>query len=340
MNLEELYDASAVEWFRILMSVIGVVGVAISTIAIFVVYWKSPRSMRKFRIHLLLYTFSNTIVELVILLLKPVVLPVYLIVYPQGLLAPMSETTVKILALFLLYSGLGMFVCFLNMIIERYFAMSNFNSTNIPFYRNPVYYEMFYLVAFVYICLILALFTFRYDLFISSDETSAIIRRFINGGSALLVLDQKFIMINVKTIFTILYFIATPVIIYFVTMAVFFGLCILKVNKPMEGFSQRTKSGHLMLFRCIVFQCLAICVLVFIPGLILTIAAFVGASPQMLLIPLVFLWLFPTVDNLITLLSIKPYRIFLVKMVFPRWKIDSTASLSSQSKMRVETIRH
>src|SRR5690606_17756855 len=126
------------------------------------------------------------LIELMILLGQPVVLPVYLIIYPHGLISPINALTIKILIFLFLSSAVGAFICFLCMVIERFTAISNVSSHSVPFYRNPNTYAYGCLVGFTYILIAASLFIFCFDLFISVEDTKKIIETCIKGNSLLL----------------------------------------------------------------------------------------------------------------------------------------------------------
>ena len=158
LDLKEVYNVSAVNWFKIIMTVIGVVGVLLSLLTLFIVCTKSPAIMNKFKTYLLLYTFCSFLIELVILLGQPVILPVYLIIYPHGLLSPVNALTMKILIFLLLSSAVGAFICFLCMIIERFTAISNLMLSTVHFYQNPNTYVYACLCGFIYVTVSVTLF--------------------------------------------------------------------------------------------------------------------------------------------------------------------------------------
>ena len=128
--------------FSVLMSIIGIFGVLLSLFTLIVILFKSPKSMKKLKKYLLFYTLCNSLIESSVLLLEPVIVPVYIFIFPQGVITPISEFSIYWLILILFCSGIGIIVCFLYMIIERYFAMSNFGLTELKFYRNPKFYVL------------------------------------------------------------------------------------------------------------------------------------------------------------------------------------------------------
>ena len=328
-NLYTMYPVSTIEWFKIIMSVIGILGVILSAIVLLIVYFRSPPSMHRFKTYLLLYTFCNATVELTILLLKPVIIPIYFIVYPQGLLSPMSESTILIVGMIMLSSGTGILICFLCMLVERLFAMTNVAQPNIPFYRNQIYYTSFFGSIFMYVNIVLIYFIFIEKVFKSPEETTAIITQHIIGGDFLLSKQQVLISVNINKCFILIYLIGPFIILYLILFVIFFILCTIKIRRSMLSFSKKSRANHLMLFRCLVFQCVSMSILVFIPATSLIIGGLLGASPNFLIIPIIFVWSFPIFDNIVTLVTITPYRIFILNTVSKYKKKNIVAMVNS-----------
>ena len=304
------------------MSIVGIIGIALSTIVFFVIYFQSPPFMNRFRTYLLLYTFCNAVVELTLILLKPVIIPVYLIVYPQGLLEPINELTILILLTVMVSSGAGLLVFFLCMLVERLFAMTNVSQKNIPFYRNPVYYVSVFEFLFIYVNIVLVYFIFVGKLFRSPEETTRMIEQYISGKELLLDQQQVLISFNISTISYFGIFIGPLLILYFIIFIILFILCARKIKQFMVSFTKKNRTLHLMLFRCLVFQCLSMCILVFIPMISFIVGGLLGTSSSFLLVLIILIWSFPIFDNIITLTTITPYRLFITNTIF-RYKQTS-----------------
>uniref|UniRef100_A0AC34Q3U2 Uncharacterized protein n=1 Tax=Panagrolaimus sp. JU765 TaxID=591449 RepID=A0AC34Q3U2_9BILA len=214
MNLEDVYDESIVKFFNQLMSIIGFCGVFLNFAVILIVHFKSPKSMKKFKKYLLLYLFCNFCIELLALLYKPIGISAYVIIYPQGFLSPMNAQLSKTLLTLIIIFLAGFAACFLMMLIDRYFALSNFLTENPKFYKDPnVYFLIFGIILFIVDFGIVYIINFT--TFIQSPEkTSEIIMKYIIGGEKLLKFQPNLISANLECFSTIFYFILPFATIY------------------------------------------------------------------------------------------------------------------------------
>ena len=126
------------------------------------------------------------------------------------------------------------------------------------FYRSPFYYVIFCIITIIYVTAALAVSLFKYNFFTASEEIKHIIETHISGNFILLNSKQKSFSVNFDALFVLSYFCVGFTIIYLIIFRTFFYLCFSKIKTSMNLPSPRTRANHLMLFRCVIFQCSAV----------------------------------------------------------------------------------
>ena len=313
IKLEDIYDENVADIFIIVMSVIGYIGIASSFTVFFIIFFKSPTSMKRFRFCLLCYVFFNFLAELVILLYKPIYIPKFIILYPRGLLSPMNDITSKLLLGLIFTSGFGILAVFIILLIERYAAMSFHESLAAKnFYKHPSFYTFVQWSILTFLIITVFLFFFLVKVFHPVKDTFEVIQKYVVDGQKLLDFQPNLLRVNQEIIKYLapLFFIAF--LIFITLLIVFFSLCSCSVKQFSSKFSQKVLNNNRMLFRSICFQFLAVISFIIIPITgIMTVILLNISSKYTFYFAMAVIWTFPIVDNVVIISTITPYRKFI-----------------------------
>ena len=328
--LKDVYDEDVANIFVTVISVIGCIGVASSSTVLLIIFFKSTRSMKKFKLCLLCYVFCNLVIELIILLYKPVFIPPSPIVYPRGFLSPMNDVASRIFIAIIILGMFGILLIFMIMLVQRYSAISIHESLSIKnFYQHPTFYTFLTWAIFVSSTILLLLSLFLFNIFHSGKETFTAVQKYIIDGDRLLKYQPNLLQLNqevmkhVGPIFIVFYF------IYTVSFIVLFILCFKSFKHYSPKVSFKTWKNNKMLFKSICFQLLTMLSMIVIPVFILlTIVYFHISSKYIYYFIISIVWIFPTIDNIVIIVTITPYRKFFTNKI--KWL---RTPLSSQGKI-------
>ena len=333
LTFENVYDESFINIFSSIMTVIGFTAVLILFCMILIIYFKTPSSMKTVKIYLLLYTIFGFYFELIIILYKPIGISSISTIYPIGLLSPMDSKISQLLMTFMISSLLGMILWFILMLIDRFFAMSNYTSKNLKFYRNPIFYNVILFLNYIIDILLCIYVVYFSPFFRSPEDTAEYIRMTVLDGERLLNIQPKLLSSDWTTM--------TPLIVafgatisYLIPFFIFFALCVYKLKTSLHKFNSYMKKVHVMLFKCIVFQCLSILATVGLPVIVEILAIIYKLPEAFVLIPYAFIWSFPIIDCFVTIIIIRPYREFVLN-IFRKVSLIRKSEIST-----VQTILH
>ena len=313
-QLEDIYDENVADIFVIVMSVIGWIGIVSSITVFLIIFFKTPLFMKKFRFYLLCYVFCNLVAELVTLLYKPIYIPEFIVIYPRELLSPMNDTTSKLLFGILFTSGLGNLVIFLIILIERYAAMSiNGPLSMKTFYKHPTFYifSEWVIVCIVTISSFLSIFLI--GVFYPAEETYVITKNYIIGGDKLLNFQSNLIRLNQRIFKSIAPFFIFVFFLHAVTLIIFFILCFRSIKNYSFKFAVKTLENNKMLLKSICFLFLTMLCFVILPLTALIIIMFLNLSSKYIFYyVVVMISTFAILDNIVIIMTITPYRKFIV----------------------------
>ena len=126
---------------------------------------------------------------------------------------------------------------------------------------------------------------------------------------------------SVVPIFLVFYF------IYGIGLVTFLTLCFRSLKKYSSNFSAKVWKNHKMLFKSICFQFLTMLFMVVIPLLIfVTILSINSSSNYIYYVIITLIWTFPAIDNIVTVVTIAPYRRFIMRN-FIRFRSSSTPQI-------------
>ena len=324
--LEEIYDEDMADIFVTIMSIIGYIGAG-SSIAIFlIIFFKSPAPMKKFRLYLLAYVYCNFIMEVDILLYKPIYIPKLILSYPRGLLSPMNDLVSRILIGILFIIGFIILAVFIMMLIERYSAMSIHGSLSIRnFHKHPTFYTYSNLVMFVIWTTSLLSGLFFFNLFSPADETFVIIQNYVIGGEKLLNFQPSLIRVNRKVFKYIGSIFGIVLFFYVIGLIALFYFCHKALKEDSSKYSKKTWENSKMLFKSMCFQLLTMICFIVITLITMLVVLFLNLpSIHAFYFAIALIWTFPIIDNAVIIVTITPYRRFIAnKMMWFRAPVSS-----------------
>ena len=326
IQLEELYDENFADIFVATISVIGFIGLISSTLVFLIIFFKSTSSMKKFRSYLLCYVSCNLVVEIFILLYKPIYIPKFIVLYPRGFLSPMNDIVSKILLGMICTSGFGIMSIFMIMLIERYAAMSIHRPLDIRnFYKHPSLYIFCIWVFFFTFTIITFLVLFVLNMLHPAEETFEILRKYIINGETFLNFQPKLIRVNTEMVKIIAPIVFLAIFMYLIVLTALFGLCFYSIRKYSSKLSLKSLENNKMLFKSIFFQFLTMIFMIVIPLIVFScLVAFNLVVKNIYYFMMAMIWIFPTVDNIVIIVTITPYRRFITNKMM--WFVAPVSS--------------
>ena len=327
------------------MTTTSFIGILISFCVILIIYFQTPLCMKSFKPLLLLYTISQFFFELGQLLYEPIGVKSVAVTYPRGLLSPMKIEISKALILFLILDFLAMNVLLVMMLINRYFAMSNIIPKRRKIYEHPAFYYIILTVFLLSVLPVGVYFIYYSSFFRTAEETAKMIRENVIDGEELLSWQPSLLSANTEApirpiLFIYFSFIMGIIVLFFI---IFFFLCWHKLRTSFHEFSLNAKALHIMLLKCVLFQCLTAMSTMTICVGTLTLLLVLRSSSVIQPVIFILAWVFPIVDCSFTIIIIRPYREFFLQwlstILFRKEKIDNGLSMDDIGNARRTTIQ-
>ena len=313
IKIEDIYDERIADIFVLTMSIIGCIGTVSSICVLLIIFFKSTASMKTFKLCLLCYAFCNLAIELTILLYKPIYIPQLIMLYPRGFLSPMNDVTSKILSLMVFICACGIMIIFLIMLIERYAAMSIHPPlARWNFYKHPTFYIVLLWIFLPVIALFFIFIVFALNAIYPAKETFELIQKYVIGSEQFLSFQPSLIRVNqdiVKLLSPIFFVI---ILAYTFFLILYFVLCF-KALKNSSAFSAKTWETNKMLFKSVCFQFLTMISMIVLPLFLLIVLVALNLTSKYIFYFIVMIpWVFPIVDHIVIIMTIAPYRIFVL----------------------------
>ena len=341
-DIDEIYDRSFVKTFAIFVHITTIFSITLTFILIYVIINKTPKSMGNLKIYLLPYSIHTVVIDLVYGTYVPIFLHPFVYFYPGGFIEAFPRDFLYITVVCGTYSAIGLYDCIIGLAFERSFALRNIeNLIQIPS-TIPFYY--FCILSFSSICCLFLGITCNFikpliDAFIVPvEEIPKVVQPNIHGIEGVLILNSLAIIQgsaqNTLPIFVVLggLFASGKVVLAFVVTF----LNGLKTERIKYLMPVETQKSNAMLLRMNYFQLAGFAIFIVCPVAIVTFTFWFVSTPA----PYVNYCLgvmnfFGLYDTLMTLICIKPYRIFvfgLFKRKLKHNKVVFTQSMTLSNK--------
>ena len=153
-------------------------------------------------------------------------------------------------------------------------------------------------------------------MFCPVEETRQLVSNYITGGEELLEFQSSLARVNTEFFIDIAPAAIAIVLCYGIILAIFFALCFHSYKKHYPSFSPKTRENNRMLLINICFRFLAIVIFMLVPVTIILLMVMLNIPMQNSYYCLiVIVECFPIIDNIVIIISIKPYKKFVMSHI-------------------------
>uniref|UniRef100_A0A914Q2G7 Gustatory receptor n=1 Tax=Panagrolaimus davidi TaxID=227884 RepID=A0A914Q2G7_9BILA len=282
---------------------------------------KTPKTMKFFKTYLIPYVFNTLALEIVMLCFKPYFMHPFFAIYSLELGNFLSTKFLMMLFILMSFFAMQLIDCIVGMSAERYFAIKNIRTghskTPLIIFLILSGSSLVYLIA----AMIAVQFqSVRESLILSENEVLEFFEEhlkdavtIINPASVLIIRPdipvQKFAMgFGIFVSFVFSRYIAAIVLLI---------LNATNTQMPnMERMSEKLKKNNKMLLKCIFAQFFGFFTLAGLPAFIIVLNFYFLSEPNVI-ISFCFLFMncFGLYDIFVTVICVKPYRGFIVKII-------------------------
>ena len=326
-NVSDIINFDAIQIFKIYSYFVFTASVACQIFYAFLVLHCSTKQMLTFRILMLTYIFITFLAEFLFFLLKPIKLFTFNIMYPVGVLAPVSSITSGLgtgVILFLYYPLIDVLIV---PVAERHFQITSVYGTHKTLHRVIIYGGL--LATQVLTLTAIVVFVSRSA---EDDKAQAIIRASVENAEILFTLQPSLFIVQVSSKFEFL--LPLSILLGSGFYRFLFSLWLLFKNytytkSTILAFSKQTKRQFSLMLQTAVAQAtitisvgsmgIVWMVLILIPGPNLSALSMVLAG---------IILLYPIIDVTATILIVRPYREFVLNQLRTRFaiKLDSISA--------------
>ena len=318
--LEDVFDLDVIEVMKIITDVVSIATIVLSLFVIYVIITVTPKYMRELKRYLLFYVLAGLSEKIIAALSKSFVILPHAIYYPVGWLSPMSHTTVQILAVLSYMVTFLLLTSLLMLLVDRYLAMTVTNSDSAPFYKKKWFYLVICLTASGITSSIHFYAYFFMDQFHSGEVTARYMLKKISGSQKLLDYQPDLLSFNMNV--TLPQGLATNSVIaceifFFILFFIFITLNIIVAKKAMHLVSVKSRRNHNMVVKMTYAQVFGILAFIFLPqfSFYYLYGLFTNTS-HLYAIGLTVKDFFLLYDIGVTVICIKPYRDFMINLIF------------------------
>ena len=340
-NVGDIYDQHFLSIISPIMHYTSIITIIFTTILIYIIIKKTPKQMASFKTYLLPYIFNALMLEIAMLLYKPLFLHPYFAMLSLDSMIQHSHQSSLIMFILILYFAMSLVDCIAGMSAERYYAIRN--TDILRHSKKPlIIFGALFLsnLAFLVGGFVGTFFvSLPETIFISQNQTLNYLHAHLIGSENIPALgtslffrtDQSQLLMYGAGAFLAFAFLR------YITASVFLILNVTTSVKSSSKISRKLQKNNTMLLRCTYIQFSGFVLLAGLPTVTIVAAlVFIQEPTKITTFAILMMNSFGLYDTFVTIICIKPYRMFFFKLFKDIRSYDP--SYESQTRNRITSI--